>query len=155
FASPPWRFPSRGGIVVGNLGVDPGFAARCLDLFPERRAGFQVVHKELRSSERRFTVGRRNYHEAYVFSRHDTTVSMNNGNAQWRPRVNSLCNVSFDLGFRHAGIMLKCKRRYGLAALGSSADSGKRHDSADVNAAARQIRHFRGGVERLTLQAYG
>src|SRR5690348_18117544 len=41
------------------------------------RAGFQVVHKELRSSERRFTVGRRSHHEDYVFSRHDMPVSMN------------------------------------------------------------------------------
>jgi hypothetical protein len=155
FASPSWRFPSRGGIVVGGLGVDPGFAARCFDLFPERRAGFQVVHKELRSSERRFTVGRRRYHEDNVFSRHDTPVSMNNGDAQQGPTADSLCDVSFDLGFGHAGIMLECKRGYWLVVLGASADSGKRHNRADVSATARQLRHFRGGVERLALQAYG
>jgi hypothetical protein len=155
FASPSWRFPSRGGIIIGSLSVDPGFAARCFDLFPERRAGFQVVHKELRSSERRFTVSRRSHHEDYVFSRHDTPVSMNNGHAQQGPTVSSLCNVSFDLGFRHAGIMLERKRGYRLVALGASADSGKRRNRADVSSAAGQLRHFRGGVERLALQAYG
>jgi hypothetical protein len=80
---------------------------------------------------------------------------MNNGYAQQWPTVDSLCNVSFDLGFCHPGIVLERERGDRLAALGSPADSGKCHYRADIIPAARELRRFRGGVERLALQAYG
>jgi hypothetical protein len=145
----------RGGIVIGSLGIDPSFAARRFDLLPERSTSFQIVHKELRRSERRVTMTRCGHDENYVFAGHDASVSMNNGYAQQRPTIDRLCNVSFDLGFRHPGIVLERERGDRLVPLGSPADSRKRHDRADINSAARELRRLRGGVERLALQAYG
>src|ERR1700733_4504894 len=44
--APRRRRPALGGGIVGSLGVDPDFAGHLLDLLPERRAGFQVIHQE-------------------------------------------------------------------------------------------------------------
>ena len=78
-------------------------------------------------------MGGRGNHKDDVFSRHDAPVSMNNRHTQQRPTVGSLCNVSLDLGFRHARIVLERERSDWLAALGSSADSGKCHYRAHIN----------------------
>ena len=64
-------------------------------------------------------------------------------------------DVALDLGFRHAGIMLERQRRDRLAGLVAAADAGEGDHGADVGAPARQRRRFRGGVERLALQAHG
>ena len=70
-------------------------------------------------------------------------------------RAARLRDVALDLGFRHAGIMLERERGDRLAGLVAAANAGEGDQRADVGAAARQLAGFRGGVERLALQAHG
>ena len=50
--------------------------------------------------------------------------------------------------------MFERKGRYRFARLGSAADTGKRHERADIRMAARKFRGFGCGIKRLTLQTY-
>ena len=70
-----------------------------------------------------------------------------------RPALVGFGDMPLDLGFGHARIMLKGQRRDRLAGFVAAADAGESDHRANVGSPARQRSRFRGGVERLALQA--
>src|SRR5262249_39115481 len=146
--------PSLDGSIIAFLGLDPSLAVRPLDLFPERRMCFQVVHEKFGCCKRSFAVGRRGYYKHYFFPGRDPPVTVNNSDARQPPTVSGFGHVTLDLGLRHAGIMLERERCYRFAVLDAPANSGKCDEGPYIVATARKLRHFRGGVERFALQSH-
>ena len=72
-----------------------------------------------------------------------------------RPRCRRFGSMTLDFCFRHSRIMLERKCGDRLAVLVAAAYPGECHDRADIVAAARELRRFRGGVKRLALQTHG
>ena len=85
----------------------------------------------------------------------DAPVTVDDGDAEQRPARLRFFDVALDLGLRHAGIMLERERGDRRARFVAAANAGEGDQRADVGAPARERGRFRGGVERLALQAHG
>src|SRR6185437_3668411 len=98
---------------------------------------------------------RRSDDHHYIFTRSDAAVAMDDADTEQRPSFPGFRHVPRDLHFRHVGIMLERERNDRFAVLAAATDAGESHDRADVGTAARELRSFGGGVERLALQTDG
>ena len=101
---------------------------------PERRAGLQIIHQELRGLERRLAVleavsTSTMFSPGVMRPTRWMTVSRSAASAP------SPLGMAHDLGFRHAGIMFERQRRDGLAAFAAAADAGEGDHGADIGAA--------------------
>src|ERR1700761_7764192 len=121
-----WR-PAFGGSVVGRLGVDPGLAARLLDLLPEWRAGLQIIHQELGGGEGGLAVARRGRHQHNRLPRRDPAEAVNDGDAKQRPARDGFIDMARDFRLGHARIMFERERADRFAVFIGAADAGEGH----------------------------
>src|ERR1700676_3981240 len=76
------RGPALNRRLVACLDVHPDFPIRLLDLFPERGAGFEIIHQKFGRRERRFAMRRSGRHHHDVLARHNPAMTMNDSDAQ-------------------------------------------------------------------------
>ena len=82
-------------------------------------------------------------------------MAMDHGDTKKRPARLRLLDMAGDLGFGHAGIMLKRQRGDLFAVLVGAANARKGDHGADIAAPVRQLVDFGGDFEGLALQADG
>ena len=82
-----WRRhrPAFRGGIIGRLGADPGRSGGLLDLLPERRARFQVIHEKRSRREAASRWLDTVAHQHDDLAGHDAPVAMDDGDAEQRP----------------------------------------------------------------------
>src|SRR5215813_7467990 len=106
------RRPAIGERVVRVFGVDPDLVARSpaagkLDLLPERRTRFEIVHQEFGSGESILTVSGGGDDEDDVFAGLEPAVAVDHRNSEQGPTPLGRFDVTYNLGLGHSRIMLE------------------------------------------------
>src|SRR3984893_11160210 len=95
-----------GGLVF-LFRLDPiAGAATKMPFLPERRLGFKINHQKSGGGKSRGAMCACRNHENNWLARPDQTKAMDRDNAFERPAGDGFKGHSFDLGFRHSGIVL-------------------------------------------------
>jgi hypothetical protein len=141
--------------IIGLLGIHPGFSASALDLLPERRAGLEIVHEELRGREGVLAMGRRGDDKDYFVPWAQTTEAMNHAHTSQRPSLFGFLHMAGHLSLRHFWVVLERHGKKRRASLLSPANPGEGDDRADIGAPARKPGHLARCIERLALQTNG
>src|SRR5947208_10930425 len=152
-----WR-PPIGERIVRLFGVDPNLATRPpatgkLDLFPERRARFEIIHQEFGGRESILTVSGSGDDEDDLFAGLEPAIAVDYGDAEQRPTPFGRFDVTHNLGLGHSRIVLERHGRERGARLILAAYTGKCDHSADIAGVGKGSGRLAPGIEGLTLQS--
>src|SRR5262245_36964342 len=152
---PRRELPALGGPLIARTRFDPAGPPLGIDFFfPERGAGFEVVHQELSGAEGRLAVPRGGDDQPDVVAGFEGTHAMHDQTCLQRPARAGFRLHPLELTFGHAGVVLERHAGDDLALVVGTHTTRKADDGTNVGALARQCGDLGTDLEVGGLYAY-
>src|SRR5260221_1894270 len=148
------RLPALRGFVVGSSRLDPARALRGFFLFPERRAGLEIIHDELASGKGFAAVRSGDDDEHDLVGGLQLADAVNHEHFHYVPAGLRLGDDFFEGLLGHAGIVFESHLRHRGAVVGVAAYPDKARHRADLRVAASERRDLGARVEVLRLDTH-